>query len=452
MTHITVLKIRQHRETPTTTVRQPNYVYRYAYARSTDSRANNSNGQDYLEIRENQQRLIFVHCDGVGQSFFGDIAASFLGNYLSNWLWHCDPTNQVENLRWRLEEYLRSLTKVATEQVNNYELPLHLPKIVRKSLESQRSYGSECMFVAGLIDVKLNRVFLARLGDIRVRLWESSIMEKTAFRDTFSDTARWSTRSGLVHRCNVFLSPLQGFSRIATYSDGLAKLDQWKGFMPRKQELDLLISQASNSPYNDDISFFEIMLPETLQGDSEKQKKHIPSSVDMEKEHSQTLHQQEAVAIHKEPELRFSRPLRVFLCHASQDKPNVRKLYKQLKSDSIDPWLDEEKLLPGQDWRIEIAKAVRSSDVILVCLSKKSISKEGFVQREIKLALDLATEKPEGTIFLIPLRIEECEVPEFFQHLQWVNYFEDNGIERLNYAFRVRAVSLGVANDEKNTA
>lgn len=44
------------------------------------------------------------------------------------------------------------------------------------------------------------------------------------------------------------------------------------------------------------------------------------------------------------PELR---PLRVFLCHASQDKPAVRNLYSQLKSEAwIDPWLDEVKLLP----------------------------------------------------------------------------------------------------------
>ncbi len=43
-----------------------------------------------------------------------------------------------------------------------------------------------------------------------------------------------------------------------------------------------------------------------------------------------------------------NRKLRVFLCHASDDKPAVRKLYASLKSVSwIDPWLDEENFLPG---------------------------------------------------------------------------------------------------------
>lgn len=150
-----------------------------------------------------------------------------------------------------------------------------------------------------------------------------------------------------------------------------------------------------------------------------------------------------------EPALKLSRPLRVFLCHASQDKPSVRNLYKRLNSEGIDVWLDEEKLLPGQNWRLEIPKAVRSSDIIVVCLSGNSISKEGFVQSEIKIALDIATEKPEGTIFIIPLRLEECEVPESLRHLQWVNYFEYKGIERLLYALRARAENLGLVNVEK---
>src|SRR5438270_7379352 len=112
-----------------------------------------------------------------------------------------------------------------------------------------------------------------------------------------------------------------------------------------------------------------------------------------------------------------SRRLRVFLCHSSGDKPIVRKLYQQLQSEGIDPWLDEESLLPGQNWEQEIRKAVRDSDIVLVCLSPGSISKTGFVQKEIKFALDVADEQPEGTIFLIPVRLEECNVPERLKHL-----------------------------------
>jgi hypothetical protein len=133
-----------------------------------------------------------------------------------------------------------------------------------------------------------------------------------------------------------------------------------------------------------------------------------------------------------------------FLCHSSQDKPAVRQLYRRLLNDDIDPWLDEEKLLPGQDWQFEILKAVRTSDIVIVCLSRNSITKEGFVQKEIKHALDVAEEKPEGTLFLIPVKLEDCNIPERLRRWQWLNFFEEGGYEKLMLALRKRADALGL--------
>ena len=67
----------------------------------------------------------------------------------------------------------------------------------------------------------------------------------------------------------------------------------------------------------------------------------------------------------------------------------------------MDAWLDKEKLLPGADWELEIRKAVRESDVVVVCLSKQ-FNQAGFWQKEMRLALDTAMKKPEGEIFIIP--------------------------------------------------
>jgi hypothetical protein len=38
-----------------------------------------------------------------------------------------------------------------------------------------------------------------------------------------------------------------------------------------------------------------------------------------------------------------------------------------------------------------------------------------YYKKEIKFALDEAEKQPEGTIFLIPLKLEECDVPERLQ-------------------------------------
>lgn len=134
--------------------------------------------------------------------------------------------------------------------------------------------------------------------------------------------------------------------------------------------------------------------------------------------------------------------LRVFLCHASGDKPAVIELYNRLTKDGVDVWLDKEKLIPGQNWQVEISKAVRNSDVVLVCLSSNSINKEGFVQKEIRFALDVADEKPDGTIFIIPTRLENCHVPERISKFHWVDLFEKDGYVQLLKALQIKASSI----------
>jgi hypothetical protein len=136
------------------------------------------------------------------------------------------------------------------------------------------------------------------------------------------------------------------------------------------------------------------------------------------------------------------RPLKVFLCHAHADRIAVRALYLRLKREGVDAWLDKEKLLPGSDWELEIRKAVRDADVVVVCLSKQ-FNQAGFRQKEVRIALDTAMEQPEGEIFIIPARLEECENLESLRKWHWVDLFEDDGYQSLIRALRARAERIG---------
>jgi hypothetical protein len=132
---------------------------------------------------------------------------------------------------------------------------------------------------------------------------------------------------------------------------------------------------------------------------------------------------------------------RIFLCHASEDKAQVREVYHRLRAiDGFEPWLDKEDLLPGQDWDYEIKQALKTSDFILIFLSRSSVAKRSYVQREMKLALDALQELPEGTIHTIPVRLDDCDVPEQFRRYHWANLFEPNGFDRI-----VRAVHAELA-------
>jgi hypothetical protein len=121
------------------------------------------------------------------------------------------------------------------------------------------------------------------------------------------------------------------------------------------------------------------------------------------------------------------RKLRVFLCHASQDKPIVRELYQRLLAEGwIDPWLDEERLLPGQNWHMEIDRALENTDLVLVGLSKRWVNKKGYIQKEIKKVMNVFSELPDEQLFIVPVRLDNCEVPISINSWQWVDYFGDN--------------------------
>lgn len=136
--------------------------------------------------------------------------------------------------------------------------------------------------------------------------------------------------------------------------------------------------------------------------------------------------------------------MQVFVCHASEDKPRVRQLCQRLRADGIEIWLDEEKLLPGQDWEMEISAAVRASDAILVCLSRSSVEKVGYLQKELRRVLDFAEYQPEGRIFVIPVRLEECPVPVRLSRWQYADLFAGNGYERLR-----QSLLAGVAQRDR---
>jgi formylglycine-generating enzyme required for sulfatase activity len=133
---------------------------------------------------------------------------------------------------------------------------------------------------------------------------------------------------------------------------------------------------------------------------------------------------------------------RIFLCHAHEDKERVKELYHRLKKAGYHPWLDKYDLLPGQNWRGEIRKMLSDhNNLVVVCLSNSSVTKRGTVQREIKWALDLLEEMPEGAIYLIPARLESCQVPDRLSELHWVDLFEPDGFEYLT-----RSLDFEIAN------
>jgi hypothetical protein len=99
--------------------------------------------------------------------------------------------------------------------------------------------------------------------------------------------------------------------------------------------------------------------------------------------------------------------------------------------------MGEKDILPGEAWEPSIERAIRAADFFLPCLSTNSVNARGVIQREIKCALDIWQEKSDHDIYLIPIRLEECELPESLRRFQWVDIFEEEGWSRLVEALKV---------------
>ena len=117
---------------------------------------------------------------------------------------------------------------------------------------------------------------------------------------------------------------------------------------------------------------------------------------------------------------------RVFLAYAEEDRAEVRKLYTVLQRAGFEPWMDQEKLLPGQNWPRAIDRAIDLADFFVGCFSHRSTVKRGHFQRELGYALDVAASIPAEDIFFIPVRLDACDLPrQIVTTVQYVDLFPD---------------------------
>ncbi len=197
------LRVPQDRETDVREIVAGPFRLRYLYARSHDCRKSDDPGQDYIALRYDDRRLVFALCDGVSQSFYGDLAARFLGDALVDWLWNDLVPDEFrpEPIRQALHSYLMDLTAEATREVRQVPVPSDAPPMLREALEQKRAIGSETMFICGSIempgpDLPNGRIVLAWLGDSELQLWSDDQDLSPALDAEWVTARRWSTKVG----------------------------------------------------------------------------------------------------------------------------------------------------------------------------------------------------------------------------------------------------------------
>jgi hypothetical protein len=115
---------------------------------------------------------------------------------------------------------------------------------------------------------------------------------------------------------------------------------------------------------------------------------------------------------------------RVFLAYVREDTANVLSVFRFLRRHGMDPWMDILCLLPGQNWPRAIERAIEIADFVVPCFSRAATRKRSHFQEELRLALHAAAHIPLDDPFIIPVRLEPCDLPRRIrQQTQYLDLF-----------------------------
>lgn len=131
----------------------------------------------------------------------------------------------------------------------------------------------------------------------------------------------------------------------------------------------------------------------------------------------------------------------IFISYASEDREHALRFYSDMLREGMAPWLDVVCLQPGERWRDAISAAIRESQYFVALLSESSVTKRGYVQKELAEALEVLKLCPASDIFIVPVRLSECQPSRTeLTDIHWVDLFPawDAGIQKISRSFRGR--------------
>jgi CheY-like chemotaxis protein len=129
---------------------------------------------------------------------------------------------------------------------------------------------------------------------------------------------------------------------------------------------------------------------------------------------------------------------RIFLSYVRADCDAVLVLHQRLENAGHIPWIDVKDIPGGMDWEIAIDDAIKRTNFVIICLSEKSVTHRGFFQTEIGKALKIWDAMLEDDIYLIPVRLEDCQITHSrLKGLNWVDLFAEDGFQKLLNAIKI---------------
>lgn len=109
----------------------------------------------------------------------------------------------------------------------------------------------------------------------------------------------------------------------------------------------------------------------------------------------------------------------VFLCHSSSDKPFIRKLGMALVTNGVKVWVDEAEIRIGDSLIGKIESGILGAKYLIAILSNNSINSQ-WCAEELRIAM--AHQIAQKGLIVLPVLIEECEIPGFLQAKRYADF------------------------------
>ncbi len=125
-------------------------------------------------------------------------------------------------------------------------------------------------------------------------------------------------------------------------------------------------------------------------------------------------------------------PLKLaYVSYSETDKKVVEETLIKLNDNGILTWYDQKELKPGDSWENKIINSIQTSDCVLIFLSKKSINERGYFNKEINLALSERSFRPENSRYIIPILIDDVNIPNRLKEFYPVKLWKEKSLEKL---------------------
>jgi tetratricopeptide (TPR) repeat protein len=215
------------------------------------------------------------------------------------------------------------------------------------------------------------------------------------------------------------------------YSQAISLYDQVLGVAPQnehaqtylaKSRFRLVAQQAEPRLPAEARQYFRRAYSYIAAGDSESAFMALRKAIEVAHQANVPFREAEDLLLRQYDSFKNSKKTKVFISYSRHDLSFATDLYWFLRENECNPWMDIYDLIPGQDWQLEIHHNIKTADFFIACLSQNSVSTHGYVQKELKDAISILEQIPEGEIYIIPIRIDDCIVPTSLASKHWLEW------------------------------